>query len=98
MQGWLKQHVGAPFDTCWISVAFPATNFSNPADKVRHDKMVGLVEQMLSLNKKLAASKLDHEKNTLQRQIDATDRQIDELVYELYGLREEERRIVEGAQ
>jgi hypothetical protein len=31
----------------------------------------------------------------LQRQIDATDRQIDELVYELYGLTEEEIRIVE---
>ena len=33
----------------------------------------------------------------LQRQIDATDRQIDRLVYELYGLTEEEMGIVEGA-
>ena len=32
-----------------------------------------------------------------QRQIDATDKHIDELVYELYGLTEEERRIVENA-
>jgi len=31
----------------------------------------------------------------LQRQIDATDRQIDRLVYELYGLTEEEIKIVE---
>jgi hypothetical protein len=31
------------------------------------------------------------------RQIDATDRQIDRLVYELYGLTEEEIRIVEEA-
>jgi hypothetical protein len=30
------------------------------------------------------------------RQIDATDRQIDQLVYELYGLTNEEIRIVEG--
>jgi len=30
------------------------------------------------------------------RQIAATDRQIDQLVYELYGLTEEEIRIVEG--
>lgn len=29
-------------------------------------------------------------------QIDAKDKQIDELVYELYGLTEEERRIVES--
>jgi len=38
----------------------------------------------------------DHEKTALQRQIDATDRQIDQLVYEFYGLTEEEIRIVEG--
>ena len=42
--------------------------------------------------------KTDQEEGTaLQRQIDATDRQIDELVYEVYGLTEEERRIVEGS-
>lgn len=29
-------------------------------------------------------------------QIEATDRQIDALVYELYGLTEEEIRIIEG--
>ena len=75
---------------------FPARviNFSDPDDKVRHDKMVSLVEQMLSLNKKLTSAKTDHEKTTLQRQIEATDRQIDKLVYELYGLTEEEIRIV----
>jgi hypothetical protein len=33
----------------------------------------------------------------LQRQIEATDRQIDKLVYELYGLTEEEVEIVENA-
>lgn len=32
-----------------------------------------------------------------QRQIEATDRQIDNLVYELYGLTLEEREIVEEA-
>jgi len=31
----------------------------------------------------------------IQRQIDATDRQIDKLAYELYGLTQEEIRIVE---
>jgi hypothetical protein len=32
----------------------------------------------------------------IQRQIDATDQQIDKLVYELYGLTPEEIAIVEG--
>jgi len=68
---------------------------SDPADKTRHGKMVNLVQTMLDLHKPLAAAKTDHEKSFIQRQIDATDRQIDQLVYELYGLTDEEIRIVE---
>ncbi len=60
--------------------------------------MVSLVDQMLSLNKHLPKIKTDHEKTALQRQIDATDQQIDQLVYELYGLTEEEIKIVEAAK
>ncbi len=38
-----------------------------------------------------------HAKTVLQSQIDATDRQIDRLVYELYDLTDEEIAIVEEA-
>jgi len=41
------------------------------------------------------AAKTAHEKTVLQRQIDNTDKQIDQLVYELYGLTKEEIKIVE---
>lgn len=34
----------------------------------------------------------------IERQIAATGKQIDELVYELYGLTEDEVKIVEGEQ
>jgi hypothetical protein len=71
-------------------------NFSDPTDKARHDRMVELVERMLALHKQLAAAKTDHDKTALQRQIDATDRQIDRLVYELYGLTQDEIAIVEA--
>jgi hypothetical protein len=71
-------------------------DFAEPTDKARHDKMVSLVDQMLLLNKRLPELKTDHEKTTLQRQIAATDQQIDQLVYELYGLTEDEIRIIEG--
>ena len=36
------------------------------------------------------------DKKTIEQQIKATDRQIDQLVYELYELTEEEIAIVEG--
>ena len=72
-------------------------NFDDPADVARHDKMVALVERMLALHRKLAAATVPPDKELYQRQIEATDRQIDRLVYELYGLTEEEIKIVEGA-
>ena len=59
--------------------------------------MVKLVQSMLDLHKQLSSAKTDHEKTVLERQISATDRQIDELVYELYGLTAEEIKIVEEA-
>lgn len=52
--------------------------------------MVQQVERLPALNTQLAAALTEHEKTALQRQIDATARQIDGLVYELYGLAEKE--------
>jgi hypothetical protein len=70
-------------------------DFDDPADAGRHDRMVALVEQTLDLHKKLAATTIPADRTLYQRQIEATDRQIDTLVYELYGLSEDEIRIVE---
>ncbi len=57
--------------------------------------MVTLVERMLALHQQLAGAITPQVKAVLQRQIEATDRQIDRLVYELYDLSEEEIKIVE---
>ena len=56
--------------------------------------MVALVEQMLELHKRLAACKSQSDRDLYQRQIDATDREIDKLVYELYGLTEDEIGVI----
>jgi hypothetical protein len=52
--------------------------------------------RMFDLQKKLPAARTPYDQESLQRQIDATDSEIDRLVYELYGLTEDEIRIVEG--
>ena len=70
-------------------------DFSDPADVARHDRLVSLVEAMLALHEQLAAARTPSAKTLLQRQIDATDREIDALVYDLYDLTPEEIRIVE---
>ena len=50
--------------------------------------LVALMERMLALHQKLAAATVPPDKQLYQRQIEATDRQIDRLVYELCGLGE----------
>jgi len=73
-------------------------DFDNPQDVLKHDRLVKLVDKMLDLHKQLAAAKIPDEKTRIQRQIDTTDKQIDNLVYALYGLNEEEIKIVEERQ
>jgi len=100
---WKLQSISNVFRGGWITctkqylgeLPIRPINFSDPTDKSRHDKMIELAEQMLSLHKQLTAAKTDHDKTLLQRQINTTDQQIDRLVYELYGLTEEEIKIVE---
>jgi hypothetical protein len=70
-------------------------NFSDPTEKSRHEQLLQLVRQMLSIHRQLSAAKADHDKTALQRQIDATDKEIDRIVCELYGLNDEEIKIVE---
>jgi len=60
--------------------------------------MVELVDRMLELNKQkhsgnLAPSQVER----ADREIAATDAEIDNVVYELYGITNEERKIIEGA-
>ena len=64
--------------------------------RTSHDKLVALVEKMLALHQQLAAAKPPQDTTLLQRQINATDRRIDHLVYELYGLTEEEVSLIEN--
>ena len=73
-------------------------NFVDPADKARHDKMVQLVESMLALHRHKAAAKTQADQELYQRQIEATDREIDALVYELYGLTPDEIATVEAVR
>jgi len=68
---------------------------SDQKDKKYYDKIISLVNHMISLKKQLSSSKTENEKTIINRQIEATDRQIDKLVYELYGLTEEEIKIIE---
>jgi len=70
-------------------------DFDNPDDKTRHDRMVALVTVMLDLHKHLSHAKTDQEKRLIQQEIESTDKQIDSLVYGIYGLTIDEIAVVE---
>jgi type II restriction/modification system DNA methylase subunit YeeA len=58
--------------------------------------LVGAVERMLVLSPKLRQANSDTERAALENAIRKTDRDIDQLVYQLYGLTPEEIALVEG--
>ncbi len=59
-----------------------------------HTRLVSLVERMLALHKQ--SPRTPQEQEMVKREIESTDKGIDKLVYELYGLTEDEIKIVEG--
>ena len=63
--------------------------------EAHNDTMVKLVDKMLDLHRQLQGSVLIR-REVLEMQIEATDKEIDALVYRLYGLTEEEIQTVEG--
>lgn len=71
-------------------------DFSVPEEKKMHDEIVELVDRMLDLHKRLD-SLHGSEKEAALREIERTDRRINDIVYELYGITEEERRIIESS-
>jgi hypothetical protein len=70
-------------------------DFDNPIDIDLHNRLDTLVLQILNLADRLSKAGTDHQKTTLGTRIGTIDRQIDELVYKLYGMNDEEIRIIE---
>jgi len=93
----LKKYVDINIKGVYLTeISIPALDFTNPAEKSQHEKMVALVTQMLELHKSKAGAKTQADSDVYERQIRAVDEQIDELVYQLYGLSPDEIKIVEG--
>jgi len=70
-------------------------DFNNAIDKKLHKNLVTLVDIILDLNKKVQTVK-GSEKDRLQDHIERVDKEIDDLVYELYGITEEEMKIIKN--
>ena len=68
----------------------------NKSEKSLHNEIVNLVETMLQLQQQKQTSTLPNQLQQVEQRIAYTDEKINEKVYSLYGLTEEEVRLVEG--
>lgn len=94
MTAWYVKNKYSIFDTLypWFTVK----QLSSFPVKMPDSKLYSLVDQILAAKKQLHQAKTESDKNYLGRKCDSIDKQIDELVYELYGLTEEEIKIVKS--
>jgi type I restriction-modification system DNA methylase subunit len=80
------------------TLPLPQLDLQTFASDKRYDQLVQLISRMLDLHQRLAAKGevQDNEREQIEREIAITDRQIDDLVYDLYGLTAKERALVEA--
>jgi len=65
-------------------------------DDAKKKVLVSLVDQMLQSQIELHSAKSDADKRIYEQKVNMLDKKIDELVYKLYDLTDEEIKIVEG--
>ena len=71
-------------------------DFNNKLEVQSHDEIVKNVDLLLQFNKDLQTTTLPEKKEQIKSRIDYCEDKINEIVYELYGLTEEEIRLVES--
>jgi adenine-specific DNA-methyltransferase len=71
-------------------------NFSDKADCACHNRMVALVEGILTAKRQFQIARTDRDRNFYENKYVALGRQIDILVYKLYDLTDEEVAIIES--
>ena len=75
---------------------FPIKTIHTNEEIIKQSDIIKLVDQLITLNKEKSATKLPSKISQIESKIDYCEERINEIVYELYGLTEEEIAIIEG--
>ena len=103
---WFLKKISNKFRGGWITctkqyfgkLPIKIVDLHNSNHKSLYDRIIQNVEQVIESKKSIVHSKTESEKEYLEKKCDSLDRQIDNLVYELYGLTEEEIKIVQSSE
>jgi len=74
----------------------PIIQSNSKNDEILKSEIIKLVDQLLQLNEEIQNVSLESRRQQIQGRIDYCENRINEIVYQLYGLTEEEIKIVEG--
>jgi len=66
-------------------------DFTNPKDRDRHDRMTTIVGQLLNTKKECGNQKNPHDLEIVERQMEALEAEINEIVFDLYGVSSAEK-------
>ncbi|MBU1129610.1 MAG: Eco57I restriction-modification methylase domain-containing protein, partial [Nanoarchaeota archaeon] len=89
-----KFNLGAKITTAISLKNIRELNFPHTS-KSQEQKIISLVDRMLELQKKVHSEGVSgNEKEQLEQQIKNVDYEIDEEVYKLYGITDEEKRVI----
>jgi hypothetical protein len=72
----------------------PSLDLSDKRIKKAHDRLVDLANQMLAVNERIPQSVIH--RGTYEQRMRILEKEINSIVYQLYGLTAEEIAIVEG--
>ena len=70
-------------------------HFPLPSSNLNNEELINLVDEMINLKKDILNCRIDNQGKILKMKIRKTDERINQLVYELYNLSDEEIEIVE---
>lgn len=72
-------------------------HFPIPSSDLNNEKLINFVDEMINLKKELDKCRVPKQENILNMKIQKTDKKINQLVYELYDLTDEEIEIIESS-
>lgn len=92
----LKRHIDINIKGVYLeAVPLPAVDFTSAVSKNRYQRVIRLVEAMLTGQRSALRSRTPHDVEAAKRQLDAIDVELNRLICEMYGLSPEEIEVVE---
>jgi hypothetical protein len=79
------------------SLPLPALNLENKQERAAHDRLAALVDQVIEAERQRMTAVTESDRSYYDSRCRTLDERIDRLVYELYGISQDECDLVEAA-